>query len=104
MLLVSVSLTVGCIIMGILLVNGKGVKHFNWFTAMPKKVRDRIDIKAFGKCMGKFMFSLAFCAALLIASDIMKLGWLSNVGLALSFVTIIYAYLYVGSGERFIQH
>lgn len=51
--------------------------------------------------MGKFMFVSAFCIGLFILSDILMMSILSNIGITLLVVSIIFVIIYAKTGNRF---
>lgn len=89
------------IVIGIVLINGKGSSLIAGYNTMPKEKKEKYDSIALSKFMGKMMFALSFCMLLWIVS----IGYESNslfiIGLALFIGIVLFTIIYINTNNRF---
>ncbi len=88
---------------GILLSLGKCSFLIAGFNTMSKEEKSKYDVLSLCKFMGKVMFIIAFCMALFIISNILKLKLIFNISLILFWILILFTVIYLNTGNRFIK-
>ncbi|MGL6187328.1 MAG: DUF3784 domain-containing protein [Clostridium chrysemydis] len=68
---------------------------------MSKDQKEKYDVLALCKFMGKIMFLIAFSISLFILSDILSTKTLLYVGIALLIISAIVTVIYTNTGNRF---
>lgn len=89
------------VIFGIVLLNGKGSFLIAGFNTLPKKEKEKYDIVALCKFMGKAMFALSFSMVFWILSDALNITWLFILGFVLFIGIVVFILIYLNTGNRF---
>ena len=87
--------------LGIMFSLGKGSSLIPGFNTLPEEDKEKYDVVALCKFMGKMMFALSFSVVLWLISQVYELDWLFYFGLALFIGIIIYLLIYINTGNRF---
>ncbi|WP_200416467.1 DUF3784 domain-containing protein [Virgibacillus salexigens] len=89
------------IVLGILLINGKGSSLIAGYNTMPPEEKEKYDTVALCKFMGKMMFTLSFSMLFWVLSEAYEIGALFTFGLVLFIGIIVFMLIYVNTGNRF---
>src|SRR5690625_3212852 len=89
------------IIVGIVFYSGKGAFLIAGYNTMPQEEKNKIDTVALCKFMGKMMFGLSFSMIFWILSEVFENTNLFFFGLLLFIGIVIFALIYVNTGNRF---
>jgi Domain of unknown function (DUF3784) len=87
--------------LGIVFSLGKGSSLIAGFNTLPEEEKEKYEVVALCKFMGKMMFALSFCVVLWLISVVYEINWLLYFGIALSIGITIFILLYVNTGNRF---
>ena len=97
-LILTIFLFVG---MGILFSFGKGSFLIAGFNTLPKIEKDKYDIIALTKFMGKLMFAIAFSILLSFLGEKLNIKYLYILGQIIVFGSIVFALIYANTNNRF---
>ncbi|UJL46426.1 DUF3784 domain-containing protein [Virgibacillus sp. NKC19-16] len=89
------------IVLGIIFSIGKGYFLIAGFNTLPKEEKEKYDMVALCKFMGKMMFALSFSMVLWVLSEGLEISWLFIVGLVLFISIVVFMLVYVNTRERF---
>ncbi|MFC5713692.1 DUF3784 domain-containing protein [Thalassorhabdus alkalitolerans] len=89
------------IVLGIILLNGKGSFLIAGFNTLPKEEKEKYDTTALCKFMGKMMLALSFSMSLWVFSEALKVRWLFIIGVVLFISLVFFTLFYVNTGDRF---
>lgn len=89
------------IVLGILLINGKGSFLIAGYNTMPPEEKEKYDIVALCKFMGIMMFSLSFSMLFWLLSESYEISWLFSFGLVLFLGIVVFMLIYINTGNRF---
>ncbi|CDM70003.1 putative membrane protein [Clostridium bornimense] len=89
------------VLIGTMLSLGKGSFLIAGFNTMSKEEKEKYDVKAMCKFMGKLMFVIAFSISLFVLSDILMMKILLNIGVTIIIGSVIFAVIYSNTGNRF---
>ncbi len=89
------------IILGFVFLNGEGSYLIAGFNTMPSEDREKYDVIAICKFMGKMMFAISFSMLFWILSIAFDKTWLFVVGLSLFIGLCVFMLVYVNTGNRF---
>lgn len=81
--------------------NNAIIRKMVFFNTMSKDQKEKYDVLALCKFMGKIMFLIAFSISLFILSDILSTKTLLYVGIALLTISAIVTVIYTNTGNRF---
>jgi len=71
------------IVLGIILINGKGSLLIAGYNTMPPEEKKKYDVVTLCKFIGKMMFSLSFSMLFWLLSEPLEISWLFYFGLVL---------------------
>lgn len=100
---VVVSITVLCIILGVVFSLGKGAFLITGYNTSSKEEKAKYDENALCKFMGKSMFVFAFSIFLWGLSNLIKQSIVFVIGVILLFGTVIFILIYVNTKNRFMK-
>ena len=80
---------------------GKGAFLIAGYNTMSEKEKAAYDEKALCRSMGKLMFLLGACFAVVTAAAIMEIMWLMWTGMGVFLVIIAVDVIYANTGNRF---
>ncbi|MCA1031196.1 DUF3784 domain-containing protein [Bacillus timonensis] len=89
------------IVLGIILLNGKGSFLIAGFNTLPKEEKEKYDTVSLCKFMGKMMFALAFSMSLWVLGEALDITALFISGLILFIGIILFSVIYSNTGNRF---
>ena len=94
---------VGClfILLGIMLSLGKWSFLIAGFNTMSKEEKEKYDVLALCKFMGKLMFIIAFSVLLFILSRLLMTNVLLYIGVGIVIVSVVFTVIYANTGDRF---
>ena len=94
---------VGClfILLGIMLSLGKWSFLIAGFNTMSKEEKEKYDVLALCKFMGKLMFIIAFSVLLFILSRLLMTNVLLYIGVGIVIVSVVFTVIYANTGNRF---
>ncbi|WP_234447108.1 DUF3784 domain-containing protein [Virgibacillus salexigens] len=81
------------ILLGIILINGKGSSLIAGYNTMPPEEKEKYDTVSLCKFMGKMMFALSFSMLFWVFSEAYEINWLFAFGLVLFIGIIIFMLL-----------
>ncbi|MFB9974094.1 DUF3784 domain-containing protein [Allobacillus sp. SKP2-8] len=87
--------------LGFVFINGKGSFLIAGFNTMPSEEKEKYDVIALCKFMGKKMFALSFSMIFWLLSVAYDLKWLFYIGLVLFLAVIVFMLIYINTGGRF---
>lgn len=100
--MIGMMLVIGLfIVMGIFLINGKGSFLIAGYNTMSPEEKEKYDIVALCKFMGKMMFALSFSMLFWVFSELYEINWLFIIGLVLFIVIVVIMLVYINTGNRF---
>ncbi|MBO4290236.1 MAG: DUF3784 domain-containing protein [Lachnospiraceae bacterium] len=100
MIAVPISIVVLFILLGVILSMGKGASLIAGYNTASEAEKARIDEKKLCKYVGRLMFVLAGCLALLALSFYLKSKALEWTGLGLFVASILGGIFYINTGGR----
>ncbi|MBP2257725.1 DUF3784 domain-containing protein [Virgibacillus alimentarius] len=100
-MLISIIIIGAFIILGIILLNGKGAFLIAGFNTMPEEEKEKYDTALMCKFMGKMMFALAFSMALMALSEALGIKSLFAVSFVLFIGITLFIVIYMNTGDRF---
>lgn len=100
-LIISGAIVLLLVVLGIILSLGKGGFLIAGYNTMPPEEKAKYDEKALCRFMGKLMFFIAFCCALIFFGAAKNLSWLSEVGGFLTLIAVCFAVFWTNSGNRY---
>lgn len=89
------------ILFGFIFINGKGDFLIAGYNTMSREEREKHDMVAVCKFMGKMMFALAFSMVFWVVSEVYGIEWLFHIGLILFIAIVIFMLIYTNTGNRF---
>jgi|SRR5690625_3661833 len=87
--------------LGIMFYLGTGSSLIAGFNTLSEEEKEKYDVVALCKFMGKMMFVLTSSVVLWLISEVYEMNWLFYIGLALFIGLIIFLLIYVITGNRF---
>lgn len=90
------------VLLGVMLLRGRGFSLLAGWSEMPREKRDRLNKRAMGRFLGGLMFALAFCA-LLWPIGISTQMWIFWAGLFLFFAVLAGGVAYLNKSARFTK-
>lgn len=87
--------------LGLLFFRGKGAFLIAGYNTSSKQEKEKTDVKALTRFMGKLMFFLSACILIMATSDLFASMIPLWIGLALFLVGCIGAVIYANTGNRF---
>ena len=87
--------------LGLMFRAGKGAFLIAGYNTMSEKEKAAYDEKALCRSMGKLMFLLGACFAVVTAAAIMEIMWLMWTGMGVFLVIIAVDVIYANTGNRF---
>lgn len=96
---VGVVMTLILLAMSITLMLGKGSWLIAGFNALSEREKEKYDVVALCKFMGKVMLSVTFCTVLISFGH----GWMNLLGAVLIVFIIIFSVYYANSKNKFIK-
>ncbi len=87
--------------LGVVLINGKGSFLIAGFNTMPSEEKEKYDVIALCKFMGKMMFALSFSMIFWLLSEAYDIKWLFYMGLILFLAMIAFMLIFINTGNRF---
>ena len=87
--------------LGIMFYLGTGSSLIAGFNTLSEEEKEKYDVVALCKFMGKMMFVLTSSVVLWLISEVYEMNWLFYIGLALFIGLIIFLLIYVNTGNRF---
>lgn len=100
-MVVSIILIILFVGLGFLFIQGKGDFLIAGYNTMSAVEKEKYDMVALCKFMGKMMFALAFSMLFWVLSDIVHMTWLLYFGLSLFLGIVIFMIIYTNTGNRF---
>lgn len=89
------------VLLGIVFSLGKGSSLIAGFNTLSEEEKEKYDVVALCKFMGKIMFALTFSVVFWLISQIYEMNWLFYFGLVLFIGLITFLLGYVNTGSRF---
>lgn len=100
--MITMLLVIGLFLgLGVVLVNGKGSFLIAGFNTMPPEDKEKYDVIALCKFMGKIMFALSFSMLFWVFSEVYDRTWLFYMGLILFLAIIAFMLVFINRGNRF---
>ncbi len=87
--------------LGVVLISGKGSFLIAGFNTMPSEEKEKYNVIALCKFMGKIMFALSFSMLFWLLSDAYDIKWLYHIGLVLFLSVIAFMLIFINTGNRF---
>ena len=100
-MVVSIILIVLFVGLGFLFSKGKGEFLLAGYNTMSAAEKEKYDMVAICKFMGKMMYALSFSMLFWALSDVVRMTWLLYFGLTLFLGIIIFMIIYTNTGNRF---
>lgn len=91
------------VLLGILFSQGKGAFLIAGYNTASPAEKDRYDEKALCRFMGKLMFALAACQAIMGLGAAWAGMWLYWLGIALFLASAVGGVIYANTGGRFLK-
>ena len=91
------------VLLGILFSQGKGAFLIAGYNTASPAEKDRYDEKALCRVMGKLMFALAACQAIMGLGAAWAGMWLYWLGIALCLASAVGGVIYANTGGRFLK-
>ncbi|MGM8216604.1 DUF3784 domain-containing protein [Bacillaceae bacterium W0354] len=101
LMIIIASCIVPLVILGIVFMNGKGSFLIAGYNTMSQEEKEKYNIVALLKFMGKMMFALSGSMLLWVLSVAYEMSWLFVIGLALFIAMIAFMIIYINTGNRF---
>ena len=89
------------LLLGLVFSRGKGAFLIAGYNTASKAEKARYDEKALCRFMGRLMFAMAGCWAVVALSTLLDREWLLFLGLGLYLVVIFGGVIYANTGNRF---
>lgn len=89
------------VILGVLLINGKGSFLIAGYNTMSPEEKEKYDVKSLCKFMGKMMFVLAVSMLFWVFGEAYDVEELFYVGLFLVLAIVLFMVIYMNTGNRF---
>lgn len=103
-IIVSASVIVLFLVLGIYLLQGKGGWLIAGYNTMSKEEKEKYDEPALCKATGKLILALTFTIALITAGGLLEMNALMISGVVLMVLFIIIGLIYINTGDRFKKH
>ena len=91
------------VLLGVLFSRGKGAFLIAWYNTASAAERARYDEKALCRFMGKLMFLLAACQAVMGLGAAWAGMWLYWIGIGLFLASALGGAIYANTGGRFLK-
>jgi magnesium-transporting ATPase (P-type) len=101
MLVSSIILAILFAVLGIVFIGGRGAFLIAGYNTLSKAEKEKYDVKALCRFMGKSMFALSVCCLIPAFSDVVGNMIPFWIGINLSIVVIIFVLIYANTGNRF---
>jgi len=101
LMIIIASCIVPLVIIGFIFINGKGSSLIAGYNTKSPEEKNKYDIVALCKFMGKMMFALSFSMLFWIFSVAYEMNWLFTLGLVLFIGIVIFTIIYINTGNRF---
>lgn len=89
------------VIISIIFINGKGSSLIAGYNAKSPEEKDKYDIVALCKFLGKMMFALSFSMLFWIFSVAYEIDSLFALGFVLFIGLVVFSLIYINTGNRF---
>ena len=98
-----VVLIVICLIIGLLLINGKcsSLIVIVGYNGMNKEDKNKFDEKALSRFVGLVFIAISLCMMLIPVGRHFEMYWLENISMALTVVLIVFGIIYPKIGNRY---
>lgn len=91
------------VVLGILLLTGRGASLIAGYNTMPKRERERYDERALCRFTGRMLFAMAACMGLLLVDEFRPgEGWALAGGIWMVIITFG-GIIYANTGGRFLK-
>lgn len=100
---INVVVALAFFVYGILLSRGRGASLLSGYNTMAAEKKAKIDELALCRFMAKIMYALACCVGLFAISEWLERDIIFIIGLGLFIVVLVFALIYVNTGNRFIK-
>ncbi len=101
MFLVHLGVTVLLVVLGLVFFRGKGAFLIAGYNTASKEEKAKYDEKALCRFMGRLMFAMAGCWALVALGTLLDRLWIYYLGLGLFLTVIFGGVVYANTGRRF---
>ncbi|HHD2752305.1 TPA: DUF3784 domain-containing protein [Clostridium perfringens] len=102
-IIISVLIIALFVVLGISFYMGKGLWLIAGYNIMSKEEREKYDMRAVGKFMGKIAFVIAFSISFWLIGEILSLKILFHLGTIVFWATIIFTLIYLNTNKRFVK-
>lgn len=89
------------IAISVVMMCGKGAMLIAGFNTMPKKEREKYDARALCKFVGGILLPVGITMPAVFLGGFYKLNWLIYLVIAIDVALVIFAIVYVNTGNRF---
>jgi len=92
-----------CLVIGILLINGKcsSMIVIVGYIGMNKEDKNKFDEKALSRFIGLIFIALSLCMMLIPVGQYFEMYWLENISVVLTVVLIAFGIIYPKAGNRY---
>ncbi|WOV84539.1 DUF3784 domain-containing protein [Sporosarcina jeotgali] len=87
--------------LGVVLINGKGSFLIAGFNTLPSEEKEKVNVIALCKFMGKMMFALSFSMLFWLLGEAYDSNWLFCMGLILFLALVVFMLIFINTGNRF---
>lgn len=88
-------------ILGVIFLSGRGSSMIAGFNTKSPEEKERYDVPALCRFMGKVMFALGLSMMPWVFGVVYKADWMFAVGTAVFFVVTMLTVIYINTGNRF---
>lgn len=89
------------VILGIVLMMGKGAFLIAGYNTLPEEEKKKYDTNSLTKFVGKSILALSFTMLFWLASIFFDISWLFHVGTVLFIGIVIFMIVYMNTGNRY---
>lgn len=89
------------IAISVVMMCGKGAMLIAGFNTMPKKEREKYDVRALCKFVGGILLPVGITMPAVFLGGFYKLNWLIYLVIAIDVAIVIFAIVYANTGNRF---
>lgn len=101
MLIVMIMLSLPLILIGIILLTGRGADMIAGYNTLPKTEKDKYDSVALCKFVGKIVLPIGVLTPLVAVGEMLDMPLLIYGKIAIILGMVIFAVIYVNTGNRF---
>jgi len=98
---VAIGVCVLLLVLGLVLLSGRGAMMIAGYNTMSKARRAKIDEKALGRFVGWLLIAMIPLQLLVLAGEILAIAWLVTGGIALTIALLVAGLIYANTGKRF---